>query len=149
MNNNYLCTICARRNSKGVLRKNYRTFVNTSLMEISIKQALRLFKNVIVSTDINLKSILNEEIISKLTYFKRSKKLSGDNVNKLDVIRDAMEIFTKSNFKPLHVIDLDVTTPLRTDNDIKKALKQYEDNKSQNLISVNLAKKILSSIYLN
>ncbi len=50
---NVICTICARKGSKGIKNKALRKINNIPLIAYTIKQALssRLFSKVIVSTD--------------------------------------------------------------------------------------------------
>ena len=50
---NLLCTICARKNSKGLKNKNIKLLKGLSLIERAILQAkkTKLFENIVVSTD--------------------------------------------------------------------------------------------------
>ena len=53
MSNHILCTICARKGSKGIKGKNLRIVRGKPLIYHTIKQALKsnLFNKVVISTD--------------------------------------------------------------------------------------------------
>ena len=68
LNMNVICTICARKGSKGIKNKALRKINNIPLIAYSIKQALgsRLFRKVIVSTDSKERfNILSEDSIKE------------------------------------------------------------------------------------
>jgi len=138
-----LCTICARGGSKGLPNKAFSLIDGKPLIGYTIEQALRakVFDHVIISTD--SKAIAKKSKTFGADYwFLRPKKLAGDNSNKLDVIRHALreaEKFYKIFFNT--VVDLDITSPLRSIFDIQKSLKYFFDKKADNLISVCPSKK--------
>ena len=139
-----LCTICARKASKGIKNKAQKKINGRSLIEISIKQAFlsKLFDEIVVSTDSKkIQSIANK--CGAKSWFLRSKKLSNDKISKIPVIKD---IFQKSEIrfkKKFDIcIDLDVTSPLRKIEDIKSALRLFlKKKKTQNLFSVCKSRK--------
>ncbi len=131
-----LCTICARKGSKGLKNKNILIIKkNLNLIDYTLNQALKIneISNIVVSTNIkNLKRKKNKKVF----YLTRSKKLSGDNVGKIDVIKNATNFSEKYfNKKFNYIIDLDVTSPLRKVSDIKKTLKLFKRKNSNNLIT--------------
>ena len=138
-----LCTICAREGSKNILNKNFKYLLGKPLISYSIEQAIKskIFDKIVISSD--------SKIAKKLTkkynldyYIKRPKKFSNDKSGKIDAIKHAFlesEKFFKQKFDV--VIDLDVTSPLRTVKDILNSLKIFKNNKSANLITVCEAKK--------
>ena len=132
-----LCTISARKGSKGLKNKNFLKINNKSLVRYTFDQAKKsnIFNKIIISTDSHKlgKEVLNEKNAS---WFLRSKKLSGPSIGKMDVINDALsfsEFFFKTKFDL--IFDLDVTSPLRTIEDIKKSLIQFKRTKSSTLIT--------------
>ena len=137
-----ICTICARKGSKGIKNKNLLKIKNNlNLIDYTLKQALKVkeINKILVSSDIkNLKTIKNKKIF----YLNRPRKLSGDKIGKLDVIRHAVK-FSEEHFKINfgYIIDLDVTSPLRTVNDIKKAIQIFKKKKSNNLITFCKSRK--------
>lgn len=138
-----LCTICARAGSKGLKNKNIINFFNKPLIYYTISQAKmsKQFTNIVVST--------NSKKIFKLAnkygadcWYLRSKKLSDDYASKVDVIIDTL-INSEKKFKIKYdlIMDLDVTSPLRNVQDIKKSIKLLKDKKKDFLLSANDSKK--------
>ena len=133
---NILCTICARKGSKGLKGKNYLTLLGKPLIKHTIEQAnkSKLFTKIVVSSD--SKKIIN--ISKKETDYaiSRSKKLSNDHSSKVDAIKDAL-LRAEKHFKLRFdiVVDLDVTSPLRSKSDIKNALDLFIKKKPGNLVS--------------
>ena len=139
---NSLCVICARTGSKGLKNKNFLKIKGKTLIEHTIKMALKskIFKNIVISIDkqnINLKSHK-----SKIIFIERPKKLAQNNSKKIDAIRHAVKFCeTKTKLNYNYIFDLDVTSPLRNYKDIQKSFKKFKKNKSNNLISVTPSKK--------
>ena len=73
----------------------------------------------------------------------RSKKLSTDQIPKMDVIKQAHILSEKNfNLKFDYIVDLDVTAPLRSIMDIKKAINFIKKIKYHcNLITICPARK--------
>ena len=138
-----LCVICARSGSKRLINKNQKKLFGKPLILHTIDQALesKLFTNIVFSTDSkNLQKIARKTGVE--VWFQRPKKLSGDNVAKMPVIRHAV-IETENRFKLKfdYVFDLDVTSPLRKVSDIKKSFKHFLRSKKDMLVSANRARK--------
>lgn len=138
-----LCTICMRGGSKGFPNKNLKKINGKAIMYFSITQAInsKIFDKIIISTD--SKKIFSKSIsYGAEGFFLRSKKLSDDRAGKVSVIRDALiksELYYKNKFD--YIVDLDVTSPLRTVNDIKFSFNQFIREKSDNLVTASLSKK--------
>ena len=118
---NILCIIPARSESKAIKNKNLKKIKNNkSLIELAynIAKKSKLFNEVIVSTDSeNYRKILRNKIPID---FLRPKKLSGDKVNDLDVMR--FELLRYQNFyqKSFDAICLlQPTSPFRKVSDLK------------------------------
>ena len=138
-----LCSICARSGSKGVKNKNLREIAGKPLISWTIDQAKEsgLFDNIVVSTDsdeiINIAKEYGADV-----FFKRDPSLAGDKVGKLDVIKDLLLQSEKFyNVKFDYIIDLDVTSPLRNVDDIKKAFKYFIETSSDNLITATPSRR--------
>jgi CMP-N,N'-diacetyllegionaminic acid synthase len=123
---NFLITICARGGSKGIPRKNIKDLNGLPLIAYSInlaKQFASEFGNVTIalSTDSDeIREVAAQYGLS--TTYNRADFLSGDDAGKIDVIRDILLFEEKS--RDIHfdyVLDLDVTSPLRNLEDLKKA----------------------------
>ncbi len=138
-----LCTICARGGSSNIKNKNIKKILNYPLIIYTLKTAINsgIFDKIVLSTD----SEIIQNICSKYDidiFFKRPKKLSGNNVNKVEVIRHALlksEKFFNKKFD--YICDLDVSSPLRTIIDVKKSLEILIKKKSSNIFSVVSASK--------
>ena len=138
-----LCTICARKGSKGIKNKNLQKINSIPLVSHTIFQAQKskLFDAIVVSSDSD--KILKISKNKKVDFLiKRSRALSGDDISKVDVIKNVLkktENFTKTHFDI--IIDLDVTSPLRQVSDIKKALNKFKNSRCENLVTASKARK--------
>lgn len=119
-----LCTICARGGSKGVKNKNIKNFKGKPLIYHTISQAKKVkkFTKIVCSSD--SKTILKIAKKNKVDYvLPRPHFLSNHKVEKLKVIKHCLinsEKYFKIKFD--YIVDLDVTAPLRSNNDIKKII---------------------------
>lgn len=129
---NYLFTICGRAGSKGVKNKNLKDFLGAPLVYYTLA-AIVLYKEKYGADD-DIKVVLNtdsEELIKIATaqkqisiiIIRREAELGGDFVPKVSVIKDCL-IRTENNFHCSFdmVIDLDITSPFRTVDDVKNAI---------------------------
>jgi len=132
-----LCTICARKGSKGVPNKNVKEILGKPLIAFSIEQASEsnLFDKIVVSTDSDeIKKIANK--YGAECWFTRPAELCKDDSAKIPVIQHVLrESEKKFNCKFEHVIDLDVTSPLRNAQDIRNAYKVFLKDEFDNLIT--------------
>lgn len=142
-----LITICARGGSKGIPGKNIKPLNKKPLINYTISIALELrekLDNVIIglSTDSGEITKVCRGLGLDETY-TRPHYLAGDNVGKIDAIRD-IKVFKEKehNCEFDYVIDLDVTSPLRTVNDVQNAMMQLENNaQAVNIFSVSPASR--------
>lgn len=140
-----LITICARGGSKGIPGKNVRPLNSIPLIHYSIGVARRYAASnpgttIALSTD--AASIKRVAATAGLfTDYTRPDLLSGDTVGKIDVLYhllDHEEQKTGTDFDLL--IDLDVTSPLRTVADLEASThKLLDDPSALNLFSVSPA----------
>lgn len=132
-----LCTICARKGSKGVKNKNIRDLLGKPLIAYTIEQAVvaDIFEHVVVSTDSDEIAEISVKFGAEV-FFKRPEELSGDSVAKIPVIRHALlESEKHFNRRFDTVIDLDATSPLRSVEDIKNAFRQFTSDENDILIT--------------
>lgn len=141
-----LITICARGGSKGIPGKNIRSMAGKPLIGYTIEMAKNFAstKNCVIalSTD-------SEEIISTAagfglaTDYKRSAELATDIIGKMPVIIDLMHFEEKKRGVTFdYLIDLDITSPFRTANDLDIALRMLTaDEEAVNIFSVSPAKR--------
>ena len=141
---NILCTICARGGSKGLRNKALKQIYGKPLIAYTVRQAIKskVFTEVVVSTDSRKIQKIAKKFGAK-SWFLRPKKISNDKSPKLIAMKHAFVQSEKYFKKKFDIgVDLDITSPLREINDIKKSLSKFIKNKaSQNLISVCYAKK--------
>ena len=138
-----LCTICAREGSKGVPNKNIKEIAGKPLIAFSIQQALEsnLFDKIVVSTDSDeIRKIAKK--YGAESWFSRPAELSRDDSPKIPVIKHVLEESEKKfNCKFGHIIDLDITAPLRNVEDIRKAYKIFLKDGFDNLITGTRSRK--------
>lgn len=129
---NILFTLCGRAGSKGVKGKNARDFLDVPLVWYSMANiALYMEKygvgddiKVVLNTDSEpLKDLVRRVKDVPVTIIHREESLAGDRVPKVAVILDCLnraeEVFA---CKFDMVVDLDITSPLRTVQDVKNAI---------------------------
>lgn len=140
---NVLCTICARKGSKGLKDKNILKFINNPLIIETINYANKnktIFNNLVVSTDSKKIISLVKNKVDKV--FTRSKMLSSSKAGKIPVIRDLLLRSEKYFDKKYdYIIDLDVTNPLRKQDDLKKAFTKILKLNMEVLFSVTEARR--------
>lgn len=141
-----LVTICARGGSKGVPGKNIKPLMGRPLIAYSIKIAEYFLNSVsgdlVLSTDSSeIKAVAAD--YGLLTDYVRPDHLSNDTAGKVEAIADVLK-YTESNTgkKYDYLLDLDISSPLRTLTDLNKAFEQLKKNENAlNLFSVNSAHK--------
>lgn len=140
---NILITICARGGSKGVKNKNIRLLAGKPLIYYTIKVAKEWGKanKIICSTDSEDIANIAKEYGVEVPFF-RPKKLSDDNAGKVSVIKHALiecEKIYGTQFDI--VVDLDVTSPIRTTKDLDNAFLRFKQRDSDILFSVVESRK--------
>jgi CMP-N,N'-diacetyllegionaminic acid synthase len=136
-----IVTICARSGSKGVPGKNKLLLGNYALYQHAINQAKVLpCSTIVINTD-------DEEIINTLReheeieIINRTDNLSGDDVPKINVIKDTVnKIEVKLTHKYDYIIDIDVSNPLRKSSNLIEVQDKLINNRS-NVLTVTKARK--------
>ena len=138
-----LCSIGVRGGSKGVKNKNLKLMNDKPLLAYTIEQAKEsgLFEHIVLSTD-------SEEIqelalsLGADSWFLRPSEMATDEAGKLPVIAHTLKESEKYySLKFDVIVDLDVTAPLRTSEDIEKAYLKLIEKDADNLISVCESRK--------
>jgi CMP-N-acetylneuraminic acid synthetase len=139
---NILITICARGGSKGIPGKNIKKINGIPLIAYTIDTAKAFSQkhNTIISIstdDLEIKQTA-ENFGIKSNYI-RPEYLATDSAGKIDVIRDLINYEEKkSGIKFDIILDLDVTSPLRTIDDLESAYSSFMiDEEALTLFSVN------------
>ena len=137
MNHNFFAVIPARKNSKGIPRKNLQTIGSKPMIQFTFEAALssELIDYTILSSDD--KKVIDLARQSGIDApFIRKKKLSEDNSSTVDVIIDALKWFKINfNYYPKNVVLLQPTSPFRTGDDIDRAIEKYEKTGVDSLVS--------------
>ena len=133
--------IAARKGSVGLKKKNLIKIQNQIITKTALKLAIKCLAidNVILSTDSN--KILNLiKKNKKLIKLKRKKSLSKNNTPMLPVIKNAVAFYEKIKKKKISkLVIFDPTSPLRTMEDIQRAIKIFNKKKPNLLLSVHKA----------
>ena len=129
---NILFTLCGRAGSKGVKGKNARDFCGKPLVWYSMA-AIALYKekytgddtiSVVLNTDSEqLIDLVQQVKTMKVGILHRDESLAGDKVAKVSVILDCLNRAEQMyGVKYDMVVDLDITSPLRTVEDVHNAI---------------------------
>ena len=133
--------IAARKGSVSVKKKNLLKIKNQEITKIALKLAIKcpIIDSVILSTDSN--KILNLiKKNKKLIKLKRNKSLAKNNTPMLPVMKNAITFFEKIKKKKISkLVIFDPTSPLRSMEDIQNAIKNFNKEKPDLLLSVHEA----------
>lgn len=146
-----LLTIAGRAGSKGLPLKNVRPMLGKPLVLWTVEQAINFQIEsedevaIAVSSDsIELRSIVkhfcgdDEDVF----VYNRAERLCGDNVSKLDVLRDVYTRAIKSTGHGYElVVDMDITNPLRNIHDIAAMIEMCKTAGPETIISVTAARR--------
>jgi CMP-N,N'-diacetyllegionaminic acid synthase len=133
-----VATICARGGSKGVPGKNIRHLCGKPLIVHTIEtaQRCRLIDKIIVSTDSPQIAEIAKNSGAEVPFI-RPPELATDDAPKLAVIKHAVRFLeTEQDYHPDIIVDLDATSPLRTEKDIEGCIKLVRDEGADNVFSV-------------
>jgi CMP-N-acetylneuraminic acid synthetase len=139
-----LITLCGRGGSKGIPGKNIKPLAGIPLIDYTINVAQEFSKNhrakIALSTDdLDIKAAAERKGIP--TEYLRPSELASDTAGKIDTIKDLL-LYEESLINDTYdyVLDLDLTSPLRTVEDLQGALALLiEDKNALNIFSVNQA----------
>ncbi len=146
-----LFTICGRAGSKGIKNKNIREFVGKPLPYYTIS-AIDLFlkrtkedieSDIVVNSDSKeLLELMKQNGMRNIDIIERSADLAGDTVGKIAVITDCMnQMQDKKQCEYDMVVDLDITSPLRTVADIENLIMTEKRTHADVTTSVATARR--------
>ena len=136
-----ICTVCARSGSKGFPGKNESVIQGYPLFALSLLQAKAsgLFSEIVFSSDSGKWLEMAAKYGATQTIL-RDKELASDQAGKVPVICDAVQkIQQKLNKTFDWCVDLDVTSPLRTVEDIRQSVALAETAGTSNVITGSVA----------
>ena len=126
-----LFTICGRAGSKGIINKNVKNFLGKplalytlSVIDLYLKKS-DYSADIVINTDSEkLIEIFNNNLLHPVDIIERTPELAGDNIAKVDVIQNCLEIMEEKNGEYDLIIDLDITSPLRTVKDLDTMIEK-------------------------
>ncbi len=128
---NRLALIPARGGSKGLPQKNIRLLGGKPLIAWTIEAAIQsaCFTHVVVSTDDPEIAAISKNFGAEVP-FQRPPELAGDTAKSIDVILHVIEWFGQRGASFQELALLQPTSPLRNADDIKGALKVFQEKKA-------------------
>ena len=141
---NLLFTICGRAGSKGIKNKNIKTFLDKPLALYSLSVIDLYLKSsdyeadIVLNTDSEeLINIFEGNSLRHVDIIERKPDLSGDSVAKTEVINNCLvEMENRNNKEYDLIIDLDITSPLRTVNDLDSMIEKKINSDCDLIFSV-------------
>lgn len=140
-NKKILSVITARAGSKGVKGKNYRRLLGKPLFTWSVDASCNseyIDKTVVSSNCFNVLDYFNQyyKNMDNVKYLQRPNEISGDRSKNEDALIHAYYHYRDvEDFDADIIINLQPTSPCRTDNLLDKCIKSYENNKSDSLLT--------------
>lgn len=147
---NILFTICGRAGSKGVKNKNIKTFLGhplafytVSAIDLYIKNNPDVCADIVLNTDSkDLIELFNSKLKLNIDVIERDTELGLDDTPKVAVISNSFKIMeTRKQKKYDMVVDLDITSPLRTEDDIKNLVDKKANSDAEVVFSVTSARR--------
>lgn len=126
-----LFTICGRAGSKGIRNKNIRLFCGrylayytVSTIDLFLKRHPDIRYDIVANSDsIDLLNLISHNGLREINQIVRDESLAGDTVGKIAVVNDCLsKMIEKHNCHYDMVVDLDITSPLRTVDDLEKVI---------------------------
>ena len=142
---NILFTVCGRAGSKGIRNKNIKTFLNYPLPYYTFSVISQYIESnqtdhidIALNTDSKeLIDIANNNPFIDIHVIDRLDELAGDFVAKISVIQDTFnKMPVKLNKKYDMVVDLDLTSPLRTPRDLQNLIEKQKELRTDVTFSV-------------
>ena len=132
-----ICFIAARGGSKGVKRKNIRSFSGKPLIAHSIESAInsKIFSHVIVSTEDDEIAKISKKYGAEIP-FKRPKKLAVDHAAMKDVLVHGIKSLQSLGYKFDEFVSRDCTAPFIRHKDISGSLRLLRKEKNNAVFGV-------------
>lgn len=142
---NILFTICGRAGSKGIKNKNLKDFLGYPLPFYTVS-AIDLYKkrnpnvncDIVLNTDSSdLIQMFTERLNFQVDVIKRESSLGLDNTPKVAVILNCLDVMkTRKLISYDVVVDLDITSPLRTVEDVNNLIQRKINSDADVVFSV-------------
>lgn len=147
---NILFTICGRAGSKGIKNKNIRDFCGkplvhytVSAIDLYLKRHPEVCADIVVNSDsIELISLVQNNGLREVDRIVRDESLAGDSIGKIAVINDCLDKMSERTGKQYEmVVDLDITSPLRTVDDLERVINLQAAKKADVTTTVATARR--------
>lgn len=140
-----LFTICGRAGSKGIKNKNLKNFLGyplvfytASVIDLFIKQNTHIDCDIVLNTDSkDLINLIEQNLKLQVDFIDRDPSLGQDYTPKIAVIQNSFEIMQeRKRVNYDMVVDLDITSPLRTFADLQSLIDKKVDGDVDVVFSV-------------
>ncbi|MBC8456288.1 acylneuraminate cytidylyltransferase family protein [bacterium] len=133
---NTLAIIPARGGSKGIPKKNMRTFLGKPLVVHSIETAKesKFVDKIVVSTDDDEIAKISKNAGAEI--IERPAEIAGDSATTESAMAHCLDELKMQNYEPNFVVLLQPTSPIRPKNCIDSAVEQMKKEKFDSLLSV-------------
>lgn len=139
---NILITICGRAGSKGFANKNLKVFCGKPLVYYTLSTAFNFASthkedNVDIALNTDSRPLIDLVIAEYPEVFvlNRGEELCGDSVPKMAVFQDSLaRMEQQQGYTYDYVIDLDITSPLRTFADLQNAFEKKQARQDLDLV---------------
>lgn len=147
---NILFTICGRAGSKGIKNKNVKDFLGyplpfytISAIDLYMRQNSDFNIDIALNTDSkDLIRLFEENLRIKADIIEREESLGLDHTPKVAVILNSLKIMKeRKSIEYDMVVDLDITSPLRTANDIQNLISCKIQSDADVVFSVTDARR--------
>lgn len=142
---NILFTICGRAGSKGIKNKNLKDFLGyplpfytVSAIDLYRKQNPNVYCDIVLNTDSrDLIQLFRERLSIHVDVIERELSLGLDNTPKVAVVSNCLDVMNARKLVDYGmVIDLDITSPLRTAQDIINLIQKKSNSDADVVFSV-------------
>lgn len=142
MGKKLIITICGRAGSKGFKNKNLKTFCNKPLVHYSLSAVEMFLKarpdveaDIVVNTDSGLLRDMVINTYPEVEFLHRPAALCGDAVAKMEVFQHSLKTMEeKKGIQYDYHMDLDITSPLRTAEDVAACFTAIENRPDLDMI---------------
>lgn len=146
---NILFTICGRAGSKGIKNKNIKDFLGyplpyytISAIDLFRKQNPHIQSDIVVNTDSKDLIMMFHKLNFRVNVIEREPSLGLDNTPKVAVILNCLEEMKKRKAIEYDmVVDLDITSPLRTVGDVKNLIDKKLHSEVDVVFSVTASRR--------
>lgn len=141
-----LFTICGRAGSKGIKNKNLKEFLGfplpfytVSVIDLFIKNNSKKYDcDIVLNTDSHeLIDLFKNKLKLSIQIVERQPELGQDNTPKVHVIQNSFSVIKERLKKDYDlIVDLDITSPLRTLNDLEALVERKINTDADVVFSV-------------